>query len=588
MELPAAEVDVVVAGSGAAGLTAALTAAHLGLSVLVIEKAGHFGGSTARSGGGIWAPGNTVLRDARVADTPEQARAYLAYVAEGVPAGRREALLEHGPDMLSLVLAMTPVRFAWVPGYADYYPEAPGGLAAGRSIEPVPLDGRRVLGEELAHLARPYLPSPVAITQAEYRWLSLGRHPRGIRAGLRVAGRAARARLLGQRMLSLGQALAAGLRAGLLTAGVPVWLDTPLAGLEMEDGRVTGVRVTRDGEPALIRARRGVLIATGGFERDEQMRRRYQRAPVGTEWTTGAPGNTGDGIRAGLDLGADAGLMDDAWWGPSIPLPGGPYFCLAERSLPGCVLVNGAGQRFVNESAPYVDAVHAMYDGNTPENPHIPAWLVFDQRYRDRYVFAGLPPHRPLPRRWFAAGAVLRADDLAGLARAAGVDADGLVKTVTRFNEFAAAGRDEDFGRGDSAYDRYYGDPRLANPNLAPLARPPFYAVKIVPGDLGTKGGLRTDERARVLRPDGTAIEGLFAAGNASAAVMGHSYAGAGATIGPAMTFGYIAARTMAAEGEAAELSALTDVPGFTVRRSGGTIHVELGHVATSDPRVPV
>ena len=549
MEPRAAEFDVVVAGSGAAGLTAALTAADLGLSVLVIEKAGRFGGSTARSGGGIWAPGNTVLRRARIADTPEQARAYLAYVAEGVPAARREALLEHGPDMLALVLAKTPLRLAWVPGYADYYPEAPGGLAAGRSIEPVPLDGRRVLGGELDRLARPYLPSPVAITQAEYRWLSLGRHPRGIRAAARVAGRAARARLLGQRMLSLGQALAAGLRAGLVTAGVPVWLDTPLAGLEVEDGRVTGVRVTT-GEPALIRARRGVLIATGGFERDEQMRRRYQRAPIGTEWTTGAAANTGDGIRAGQDLGAATGLMDDAWWGPSIPLPGGPYFCLAERSLPGCVLVNGVGQRFVNESAPYVDAVHAMYDGNTPENPHIPAWLVFDQRYRDRYVFAGLPPRRALPRHWYAAGAVLRADDLAGLARQAEIDSDGLVKTVTRFNEFAAAGRDEDFGRGDSAYDRYYGDPRLANPNLAPLARPPFHAVKIVPGDLGTKGGLRTDERARVLRPDGTPIEGLYAAGNASAAVMGHSYAGAGATIGPAMTFGYIAAHDLVAAAE--------------------------------------
>ena len=547
MEHRAAEFDVVVAGSGAAGMTAALTAAHLGLSALVIEKAGSFGGSTARSGGGIWAPGNAVLRAAGVADSAEQARAYLAYVAEGVPAARREALLEHGPDMLALVLAKTPLRFAWVPGYADYYPEAPGGLAAGRSIEPVPLDGRRVLGGELDRLARPYLPSPVAITQAEYRWLSLGRHPRGIRAAARVAGRAARARLLGQRMLSLGQALTAGLRAGLLTADVPVWVDTPLTGLETEDGRVTGVRVR--GEPAVIRARRGVLIATGGFERDEQMRRRYQRAPIGTEWTTGAPGNTGDGIRAGLNLGAEVGLMDDAWWGPSIPLPGGPYFCLAERSLPGCVLVNGAGQRFVNESAPYVDAVHAMYDGNTPENPHIPAWLVFDQRYRDRYVFAGLPPRRARPRHWYAAGAVLRADDLAGLARQAEIDSDGLVKTVTRFNEFAAAGRDEDFGRGDSAYDRYYGDPRRANPNLAPLARPPFYAVKIVPGDLGTKGGLCTDERARVLRPDGTAIEGLFAAGNASAAVMGHSYAGAGATIGPAMTFGYIAAHTMAAGG---------------------------------------
>ena len=248
-----------------------------------------------------------------------------------------------------------------------------------------------------------------------------------------------------------------------------------------------------------------------------------------------------------MDLGAATGLMDDAWWGPAIPLPGGPYFCLAERSLPGCILVNGAGQRFVNESAPYVDAVHAMYDGHTPQNPHIPAWLVFDQRYRDRYVFAGRPPRKPLPRRWYAGGAVFRADDFASLAGQTGVDADGLAKTVARFNEFATAGHDEDFRRGDSAYDRYYGDPRRKpNPNLAPLATGPFYAVKIVPGDLGTKGGLVTDERARVLRPDGNAIPGLYAAGTASSSVMGHSYAGAGATIGPAMTFGYIAARDMA------------------------------------------
>jgi 3-oxosteroid 1-dehydrogenase len=545
-----AEFDVVVAGSGAAGMTAALTAAHLGLSVVVIEKTGSFGGSTARSGGGIWAPGNAVLRAAGIGDTPEQADVYLAHVAgDDVPAELRRAFLEYAPDMLGLVLANTPVRFAWVPGYADYYPEAPGGLARGRSIEPVPFDSRK-LGGELAHLGRPYLPSPngVTITQAEYRWLSLGpRHPRAVLAGARVAARAARSRVSGHRMLTLGQALAAGLRAGLLAGGVPVWLDTPMTGLQVRDGRVSGVHITRDGEPVVIRARRGVLIATGGFERNEEMRRRYQREPVSSQWTTGATGNTGDGILAGLDLGAAVGLMDDAWWGPAIPLPGGPYFCLAERSLPGCILVNGAGQRFVNESAPYVDAVHAMYEANTPENPHIPAWLVFDQRYRDRYVFTGLPPGRPLPRRWYAAGVVVRADDLAGLAAAAGIGAGGLVKTVTRFNELAAAGRDEEFGRGDSAYDRYYGDPRCRpNPNLAPLARPPFYAAKIVPGDLGTKGGLRTDERARVLREDGTPIPGLYAAGNASASVMGHSYAGAGATIGPAMTFGYIAALDLA------------------------------------------
>ena len=547
---PTAEFDIVVAGSGAAGMTAALTAAHHGASVVVLEKTGSFGGSTARSGGGIWAPGNAVLRAAGVADTPELARTYLAHVAgEDAPAELRNALLEHCAAMLDLVLATTPLRFAWVPGYADYYPEAPGGLAGGRSIEPVPLNGT-VLGGELLRLNPPYLPVPagIVVTQADYRWLSLGpRHPRAILASVKIAGRLARTRLLGHRMLSLGQALAAGLRAGLVTSGVPVWLDSRLTGLVTTGGRVTGVRAVRDGKPVLIRARRGVLIATGGFERNEQMRRRYQRAPVGTDWTTGAPGNTGDGIVAGQELGAATGLMDDAWWAPSIPLPGGPYFCLAERSLPGCALVNGAGRRFVNEAAPYVDAVHAMYGGNTPDNPHIPAWLIFDQRYRDRYVFAGRPPRRPLPRRWYAAGAVFRAPDLGGLAAEIGVDPDSLAKTVARFNEFARNGRDEDFRRGDSAYDRYYGDPRCRpNPNLAPLAAAPFYAVKIVPGDIGTKGGLCTDGRARVLRPDGTPVPGLYAAGNASASVMGHSYAGAGATIGPAMTFGYIAALDLA------------------------------------------
>jgi len=244
-----AEFDIVVVGSGAGGMTAALAAAHLGASAVVLEKAGAFGGTTARSGGGIWAPGNAVLRRAGVADTPEQASAYLAHVTGGyAPAELRGAFLERCPAMLDLVLATTPLRFAWVPGYADYYPETPGGLASGRSIEPVPLDGT-VLGGELARLNPPYLPVPdgVAVTQADYRWLSLGlRHPRAILAAAKVAGRVARSRLLGHRMLSLGQALAAGLRAGLLASDVPVWLNTPLTGLVMTDGRVTGVRAVRD------------------------------------------------------------------------------------------------------------------------------------------------------------------------------------------------------------------------------------------------------------------------------------------------------------------------------------------------------
>jgi 3-oxosteroid 1-dehydrogenase len=545
-----AEFDVVVVGSGAAGMTAALTAAHHGLRVVVIEKTGRFGGSTARSGGGLWLPGNEVLRRAGVRDTPEQARIYLAFVAGGeVTAERQRALLEHGPAMLAFVRASTPVDFAWVPGYADYYPEAPGGLAQGRSIEPVPLNGR-VLGTELAHLNPAYAPAPngITITQADYRWLSLGpRHPRAILASAKILGRAARTRLLRQPMLGLGQALAAGLRAGLLAKQVPVWLDTPMTGLQVADGRVSGVEVTQDGRAALIQASRGVVLAAGGFERNEQMRRRYQRQPIGTQWTTGAAGNTGDAITAGEAAGAALDLMDDAWWGPAIPLSGGPYFCLAERSLPGCLLVNGAGLRFVNESAPYVDAVHAMYEGHCADNPHIPSWLITDQRYRNSYVFAGLPPRKPLPRRWYRAGAVHRAPTVAELAGQVDVDPAALAKTVARFNEFAQTGKDEEFHRGDSAYDRYYGDPRRRpNPCLAPLDTPPFYAIKIVPGDLGTKGGLRTDERARVLRADGTAIAGLYAAGNTSAAVMGHSYAGAGATIGPAMTFGYLAALDLA------------------------------------------
>ncbi len=543
--------DFVVAGSGAAGMTAALTAAANGLSVLVIEKTEYFGGSTARSGGGVWVPQNSVLQKAGIHDSAELASAYLAHVAgESVPPGLRRTFLENGPAMLEFVLACTPLRFDWVPDYSDYYPEAPGGRPGGRSIEPALMDSR-ILGPELASLRPPYLPAPahITVTQANYRWMSLGTsHPRAIMTTARVTGRMIISRMRHRQLLSMGQALAAGLRTGLLDAHVPVWLNTPMTALKIEDRRVTGVTATRGAEPLVIGARRGVLLATGGFEHNDEMRRRYQRAPVATEWTVGSPGNTGDGILAGLSAGGVPELMDDAWWGPSIPLAGGPVFCLAERSLPGSILVNTAGERFVNEAAPYVDAVHVMYDKHTEDNPHIPCWLITDQRYRNRYVFGGIPPRKPLPRRWFRSGVVFKAGALADLASQIGISADGLAKTVRKFNDFARAGKDADFGRGDSAYDRYYGDPNCKpNPNLAPLATPPYYAIKIVPGDLGTKGGLRTDEHARVLRTDGSVIDGLYAAGNTSAIVMGRSYAGPGATIGPAMTFGYLAALHAAA-----------------------------------------
>jgi 3-oxosteroid 1-dehydrogenase len=344
----------------------------------------------------------------------------------------------------------------------------------------------------------------------------------------------------------MGQSLAAGLRAGLQSAQVPVWLNTPLTDLYLEGGAVTGAVVTRAGAAGLVRARRGVVVGSGGFEHNAAMRAQYQRQPIGTDWTVGAKENTGDGIQAGQRAGAALALMDDAWWGPTIPIPGDPYFCLAERTLPGGLLINQAGSRFVNEAAPYSDVVHIMYDRNAAA-PDIPAWLIVDQNYRNRYLFKDVLPTFTFPDDWYSSGAAYKAWTLDALATSIGVPAAALRSTVSRFNSLAASGKDTDFGRGDSTYDHYYTDPSiLPNSCLAPLWLPPYYAFRIVPGDLGTKGGMRTDARARVLRADGSVIPGLYAAGNASAAVMGHSYAGAGSTIGPAMTFGYVAALDLA------------------------------------------
>ncbi|MFE3542453.1 3-oxosteroid 1-dehydrogenase [Nocardia sp. NPDC059177] len=543
-------VDVVVVGSGAAGMTAAITAARHGLSAVVVEKASRWGGSTARSGGGVWIPGNAVLREQAPADDLEAARAYLAdIIGADVDPELIDAYLDRGPEAFEFLRANTPLEMRWVPGYSDYYPEAPGGRAHGRSVEPKPYDAR-ALGAELATLEPDYGKAPrnFVLTQADFRQIHLGlRNPRAPFRVLGIAGRWLGGRLRGKHLLARGQALSAMLRHGLRDAGVPLLLDTALTELSVTGDRVTGVVVSRDGVERVIAAERGVILACGGFEHNAAMRKEYQREPIGTDWTVGASANTGDGIRAGQNIGAATTFMGDAWWGPSIPLPRTPWFCLAERNLPGSLIVNDRGHRFMNESLPYVEATHRMYGGEhgQGEGPgeNLPAWLIFDQRYRNRYLFAGLPPRQPLPKRWFDAGILTRANTVEELATKIGVPAGQLAATTARFNTFAHTGVDADFGRGTSAYDRYYGDPRnRPNPNLGALDTAPFYAARLVPGDLGTKGGLVTDTHGRVRRTDGTPIPGLYAAGNTSAPVMGHTYAGPGATIGPAIVFGYLAA----------------------------------------------
>ncbi|MDT5348734.1 MAG: 3-oxosteroid 1-dehydrogenase [Mycobacterium sp.] len=360
-------------------------------------------------------------------------------------------------------------------------------------------------------------------------------------------------RLIGRRYAAGGQGLAAGLFAGVLRAGIPVWTDTPLLRLlnNPADGdRVTGAVVDHGGREVSITARRGVVLATGGFDHSMDMRWKLQSESLGANMSLGAAANTGDGIRVAQELGADIDLMDQAWWFPAVaPLPGKPpTVMLAERSLPGCLIVDQNGHRFANESADYMSFGQRLLELERSGSPVEAMWIIFDQQYRNSYVFgAELFPRMRLPQAWYDTGIAVRADSLAELGAHIGVDGSEFLQTMTRFNESASAGEDPDFGRGRSAYDRYYGDPTITpNPNLRPLLNGPFYAVKMVLSDLGTCGGLAADERARVLREDGGVIAGLYAIGNTAANAFGTTYPGTGATIAQGLVYGYIAAHDAA------------------------------------------
>lgn len=546
-------VDLLIVGSGT-GMAAALAAHEHGMSVLIVEKSSYVGGSTARSGGALWLPASPTLEENHAGDTIARARTYLtSVVGDTAPQQRSTAFLDHLGATVEMLRRTTPMRFMWAREYSDYHPEQPGGAAAGRTCECKPLN-TSVLGQYRSRL-RPSIMTasiPMPTTGADYRWMNLiARVPRkGLPLIAKRLGQGLGGLMLGRRYAAGGQALAAGLFAGVLRAGIPVWTDTALLRLTSDGTKVTGAVVEHDGRELAVTARRGVVLAAGGFDHSMDMRWKFQSESLGEHVSLGAETNTGDAIRTAQEVGAAIDLMDQAWWFPAVaPLPGAaPVVMLAERSLPGSLIVDQSGSRFVNEATDYMSFGQRLLERERAGNPVDAMWIVFDQKYRNSYVFgAELFPRMRIPQAWYDAGIAHRSDNIVELGSLIGVPQEQFMATVSRFNEMSRAGDDSDFHRGRSAYDRYYGDPTITpNPNLRALDNGPFYAVRMVLSDLGTCGGLRADDRARVLREDGSAIEGLYAIGNTAANAFGATYPGAGATIAQGLVYGYIAAHDAA------------------------------------------
>jgi len=518
--------DVVVIGSGASGLTAALTATSAGAAVAVLEKGRKFGGSSALSGGQLWIPNNRLQKRAGIKDSPSKASRYLTKLARGrVDPRFIESFVENSPEALDFVLQKTPLRPALRENEPDYHPEWDGSLKGGRTIDPGLFDGES-LGEEYAsilHNPQYHLPGGLHTTSLEFEMLMRGEEVPGLKER-------------NPRVLALGEALVGGLRKGLMDEGVPLFLSHRAIRLVFDGRRVSGVEVRTSRGRRRVRAKRGVILAAGGFEWNPQMKKVYLWAP--SENSAGCTTNTGDGVAMGIRAGAATSLMDEAWWFTLILKPSEKrgWLVTSERTLPGSIMVNSKGRRFANEAMNYVDLTRAMLTGDLTSNSleNVPAYLVFDSVYLSKYPVAGEKRGRAAP--W-----IKRGDSLASLAKELGIDGRALAATVAEFNENAKMGMDPLYHRGESFYDRHWGDPSAPHPTLGPLTRPPFYGVRVLAGDIGTKGGMATDSAGRVIDIEGKVIAGLYAAGNNAGSVMGPGYAGSGATLGPCITFGYLA-----------------------------------------------
>lgn len=533
----AIEVDVVVVGAGAAGLSAALTAAVEGGSVALLEKSSMIGGTTAVSGGLVWIPNNHRMPELGMTDSVPDVIAYIERNADGRGDPELIALyVEKAPAMMQYLEKHAPTRFDPVPGYPDYQPELPGGVKGGRAIEG-PLFDTNTIGAWAPKLRRSPLfgRSPMRVREAT-EW---GAFSRPMQLPFKEIGARAKAGFVCR-----GAALSGHLFKGCLDRGVSTYLDTAAKSLLVEGSRVVGLVATDAEGERTFRARRGVILASGGFEWNKDLVRRF----LGGQLTHPAspPQNEGDGLLMAMSVGAHLCNMTEAWWAPSVELPGERYDGaplyrseFAIRTMPHSLIVNRKGERFVDEALNYNDLMKGFftYDPVAMERPHLPAWVVVDSQFLSKYLFLDTPPGRTPPDH------VARGETLEELAARIGVDAAGLARTVERFNGFARAGVDEDFHRGRGAYDVFYGDSEHEpNPCLGTLEKGPYYALEIKPGSLGTKGGPETDAHARVKRATGGVVPGLYAAGNVAGSLAGSGYPGPGITIGAALLFGHRAA----------------------------------------------
>ena len=541
--------DFIIVGSGGGSMCAALAVKAMGMEPLILEKTDLFGGTTAKSGGIMWIPNNRFMKEEGIEDSTERSMTYMDAVVgdhndtPGASRERRLAYITQAPQMVDFLVEQG-IRLRRHHYWPDYYSSAPGAVETGRTVFAELFDGS-VLGQDFDRLRPNFVPVPVKSEEAWeiglYKTTWLGKWTLA-----KVATRMVMAKLTGKKWLGSGAALQGRMFHKALQAGVDMRNN---AGVERlltgESGRVTGVVARIGGEERTIAARHGVLVNAGGFARNQEMRDKYQPG-TSAKWTATCPGDTGEMIQDMMRLGAGVAQMEEMVGNQAAFPPenaDGIALVVSEIAKPNSMVVDQSGERYINETQSYMSFCQGMLARNKTV-PAVPSWLVYDSRYTGKYMVTGTMPGSKKPKSWLDQGWLKKGDTIEELAGQCGIDPARLKAQVERFNGFAHKGKDEDFSRGGTAYDRFLGDKgNSPSPAMGPVEKGPFYAYRFYPGDVGTYGGVITDTDARVLREDGSVIEGLYATGISTASVMGRAYPGAGASVGPSFVWGYVAAK---------------------------------------------